>query len=527
MAVENVAASGADGVMYKGLKKGAVSYVSNIVIGVASTAPAYSLATTLGAVVAVGAVGFHAPAVLLVAFIPMLLVASAYKYFNKADPDAGTTFAWTTRALGPSVGWLNGWAIFLADWVVMVSLSQIAATYTFKLFGFSELGEQKWAIITVAVGWIALMTWICFRGIELSAKIQAILLGIEVAILGLFTIVAFVKVLGNSVPASHAMIENAETGKMELHHYAAAKPALDWLNPFSMSFTDLSVALLVGFFIYWGWDSGGAVNEESEDPANGPGKAAVVSTILLVLIYVVVSAAAQSFHGPQYLIDNKEDVLNALGNGVLGGTLNKLLIITVLTSASASTQTTILPTARTTLSMAHWKAVTSLLSRVHKRYLTPTVSTVGFGVLSLILTIGVLLASENVLEASISAVGFPICFYYGFTGFACAIYYRRELTKSVRKFLMLGLFPMLGGLSMFFVFYKAADYYGKVENGGKEYLGITTLPLLMGIGGMLLGVVLMIASRPIFKEYFARKLEVAPEGILEHPPTAIPPAVDF
>ena len=87
-----------------------------------------------------------------------------------------------------------------------------------------------------------------------------------------------------------------------------------------MSFGDLVVALLLAVFIYWGWDSGVAVNEESEDPAEGPGKAAVISTVLLVLIYVVVTAAAQSFHGVGFLTNeaNQNDVLNALGSGVLG-----------------------------------------------------------------------------------------------------------------------------------------------------------------------------------------------------------------
>ena len=94
-------------------------------------------------------------------------------------------------------------------------------------------------------------------------------------------------------------------------------------------------------------------------------------------------------------------MLNALGTGVLGSTLDKLLIIAVLTSASASTQTTILPTARTTLSMAHWKAVTNLLARVHKRFLTPTVSTLGFGALSIAITVVLLLLSESVLEDSL------------------------------------------------------------------------------------------------------------------------------
>jgi amino acid transporter len=499
------------GVMDKGLKKGAIGYISNIVIGVASTAPAYSLAATLGFVVAVKGVGVHAPAVLLVSFIPMLLVASAYKYFNRADPDAGTSFAWTTRALGPITGWMNGWAIFLADLIVMASLSDIAAIYTFKLFGFTELGESKAAIIVAAIVWIALMTWICYRGIELSAAIQRGLLGVEVFILGLFAVVAFVKVYGSHPPTD------------------SIKPSISWLNPFAMNFGDLLDAVLLGVFIYWGWDSGVAVNEESEDPSEGPGKAAVVSTILLVLIYVIVTAAGQSFHGIGFLTNeqNQGDVLNALGKGVLGSGLDKLLIITVLTSASASTQTTILPTARTTLSMAHWKAVTNVLSRMHKRYLTPTVSTLGFGLLSIIITVPLLLLSESVLEDSITAIGFPICFYYGLTGVACTVYYRRELTKSAHNFLLLGLGPLIGGVILLGVGVKAAFYYGHAENvSSKPILGIT-LPLWLGIGGMILGFVILLISRPYFKEFFSRKLEVAPPGVLEHPPVVLPPQVDF
>jgi amino acid transporter len=499
------------GVMDKGLKKGAIGYISNIVIGVASTAPAYSLAATLGFVVAVKGVGTHAPAVLLVSFIPMLLVASAYKYFNRADPDAGTSFAWVTRALGPITGWMNGWAIFLADLIVMASLSDIAAIYTFKLFGFTELGESKAAIIVAAIVWIVLMTWICYRGIELSAAIQRGLLGIEVFILGLFAVVAFVKVYGSHPPSG------------------SIKPSISWLNPFAMNFGDLLDAILLGVFIYWGWDSGVAVNEESEDPAEGPGKAAVVSTLLLLVIYVLVSGAAQAFHGTGFLTNeaNQEDVLNALGKGVLGGTLDKLLIITVLTSASASTQTTILPTARTTLSMAHWKAVTNLLSRMHKRYLTPTVSTLGFGLLSIVVTVPLLLLSESVLADSITAIGFPICFYYGFTGFACPFYYRHELGKSLKNFLLLGAGPMIGGLILFGVGIKAAFYYGHTANvESAPILGIT-LPLWLGIGGMILGFVLMLISRPYFREFFSRKLETAPPGVLEHPLVVEPAPVDF
>jgi amino acid transporter len=501
MATVSTSAAGApdpSGVMDKGLKKNAIGYLSNIVIGVASTAPAYSLAATLGFIVAVKGVGVHAPAVLLVSFVPMLLIALAYKYLNRADPDAGTTFAWTTRALGPGLGWVNGWTIFLADVLVMASLADIAGTYTFLLFGWNSAAESTGAVIAAAVLWIALMTWICYRGIELSARIQQILLSAEILILAVFSVVALVKVYGSS-----------PTGSIT--------PELSWFNPFALSFGALVDGVLLGVFIYWGWDSGVAVNEESEDPNEGPGRAAVLSTVLLLLIYLVVSAAGQAFHGPGFLENNSEDVLGALGSPVLGSGLDKLLIIAVLTSASASTQTTILPTARTTLSMAHWKAIPSAFGRVHSRYLTPSVSTLVMGAISIVWTVGLLLISENALGDSIIAIGFPICFYYGFTGIACIVYYRHELFKSARNFLLLGLAPLAGALILFGVFVKALVFYGEAANVESAPIAGITLPIWIGIGGLLIGVVLMIVSRRYYRSYFARKLETARPGLLEEP----------
>src|ERR1700676_5459619 len=115
IAIAPVGESGA-----KGLKSGALGLVSTTVIGVASTAPAYSLAASLGFVTA--AVGLRSPAVLLLAFAPMLFIAAAYFYLNRADPDCGTTFPWVTRAIGPKTGWLAGWGILMTDLVVMPSL---------------------------------------------------------------------------------------------------------------------------------------------------------------------------------------------------------------------------------------------------------------------------------------------------------------------------------------------------------------------------------------------------------------------
>jgi len=479
----------------KGLKTDALGFMSNLVIGVASTAPAYSLAATLGFVVAVTGVGVHAPAVLIVAFFPMLLISFAYKYLNKADPDCGTTFAWATRAMGPWVGWINGWAIFVADVIVMASLSVIASTYTFSLVGWHSAENSTTAIIIGSVVWIALMTWICYRGIELSARTQLFLLSAEVVILAAFAVVALAKVY-----AGHA-------GAHSLHVSGS------WFNPFDMSFSALADALLLAIFIYWGWDSGVAVNEESESSADGPGRAAVMSTLILVLIYVIVSTAAQAYGGTQVLINNPNDVFAALG-GVFGSPWNKLLIIAVLTSASASTQTTILPTARTTLSMARWGAIPKVFGNIHPRYLTPTASTLGMGALSVVWTVLIVAfnPAQNVLGDSISALGFAVCFYYGFTGVACFIYFRRELRRNLRTLFLAGIVPLVGAIAMFVIFGKAFSYYGTAGNNYAQPLFGIQIPILIGIGGLLLGIPLMLLCAVKFRPFFSRKAEVAPDG---------------
>ncbi|MGI8530595.1 MAG: APC family permease [Geodermatophilaceae bacterium] len=464
----------------KGLKPGALGLASSVVIGMSSTAPAYSLAATLGFVVIV--VGVKAPAIMLLAFIPMYFIAVAYAELNKREPDCGTTFTWATRAFGPRAGWMGGWGIIAADVIVMSNLAQIAGIYGFLLVGADGLAESTFWTTVAGVAWIAVMTYICYRGIEVSARMQYGLLGIELIVLAAFAIYALVKVYAGTAPEG------------------SLTPSLSWLWPSGMSVAELTEALLLAIFIYWGWDTAVAVNEETKDPDRIPGRAAVISTVLLLATYAIVSIATVAFAGTGEEgiglgnEENAEDVFNALGETVFGDDLfgsifAALLIISVLTSASASTQTTILPTARAGLSMGAYRALPVSFARVHPRYLTPTVSTLWMGALSIIFYVGLTLVSENVLQDSILAVGLMIAFYYGLTGFACAWYYRREL-KTPRDLIMRGVFPLLGGIILLAVFVKACIDYLDPEYGFTTVFGVGGV-FVVGIGTLLIGVVLM------------------------------------
>src|SRR5215469_3702173 len=187
----------------KGLKSGALGLISAVVIGVASTAPAYSLAATLGFVVV--AVALQSPAVAVLAFVPMLLCSIGYSEMNKADPDCGTTFTWAARAFGPNTGWFGGWAIVAADVLVMASLAQVAGQYVFLLFNADGIGTNPTSgwVLLAGVVWIILMTTICYIGIEVSANFQKILPSIELIMLAVLSVTALVKVGNGTAPPGH------------------------------------------------------------------------------------------------------------------------------------------------------------------------------------------------------------------------------------------------------------------------------------------------------------------------------------
>jgi amino acid transporter len=492
-AVPRPTAPAAGSVEDKGLKKNAIGFVSSVVIGVASTAPGYSLAATLGFVAA--AVALQSPAILLISFIPMFLVAGGYYYMNKADPDCGTSFSWVTKAMGPQLGWIAGWAIVVADIVVMANLAQIAGLYTFLLFG---INASTAAVTIVGVLWIVVMTAIVVIGIELSARTQVGLLAAEIFTLALFAVVALIKVYAGSAPA------------------ASIHPSLSWINPFSLSPSEISAGMLLAVFIYWGWDTTATVNEETEDSTEAPGRATVISTLILLGIYLVVAVAAQAYAGVEGLVENQEDVLSNLGTEVFGSPLDKILIIAVLSSAAASTQTTILPTARTTLSMARAHAMPESLGRIHPRYLTPHISTILMGTLSIAWYVGLTIFSEDILFDSLAALGLMIAFYIGITGFACTIYYRRELFRSVKNFFFIGVGPSFGGAILFYLLIKNAIELSDPANSesGNSWLGLGP-PLVIAIFFLILGVLLMWVQWRKFPAFFKRKPEVVPAGFLE------------
>jgi amino acid transporter len=482
------------------LKPDAIGFREGLVIAVASTAPAYSLAAALGTMTA--ALGGKAISALLVSFVPMLCVAAAFLWLNRVDPDAGTTFSWASRAFGPYVGWIGGWAVTLTGVLVIGSLAEVAARYGLELVGLGTAAESQPAVVAVAVAAIVVLTAVTVLGIEPSARLQNVLMAVQLIALVVFAAAALVVLFGGSAPAE------------------AARPEAAWLSPFGAGSFDAFVVsgLLVAVFVYWGWESAVNLTEETRDGRRASGRAAVLSTVVLLVVYLVTATALIGIVGPEAAGRFEDEaVLAHAATSALGAPLDKLVVLGVVVSALASTQTTIIPASRTLLSMGRRHAVPAGLAAVHERFRTPHVATVAVGAVALVWYVGLSLLAESFLLEALLALSLLIAFYYALSGFACVVVYRRGLTGSVRRFLLVGVVPLLGALTLTLLLARSvgvfvADPKGESESGS-VWLGVAP-PLVIAVGSMLVGAGVMLVWRATGgRSFFARPGDArAPQG---------------
>jgi amino acid transporter len=476
----------------KGLSRNSVGVLGSVVLGISSVAPAYALTATVG-ILATQA-GSKMAVVIIAGFLPMFFAAYAYREFNKVAPDCGTSFTWTTKAFGPYVGWIGGWVAILATAIVLSNLAGVAVEFFYQFLGdlsgsalIGGLWENKWINVATCLTFLAVATGVAYRGITTTERIQFVLVGFQLAILLIFAGLAIAK------------SRTAPTG---------LSFSWDWFSPAGLTLSAFIAGLSGSIFAFWGWDTCLTVNEESKGSAKTPGRAALLTVISILLTYLIVATATQMYAGvgDQGVglgnEDNASNVFGELAEPVLGSPWHLLLYLAVLASSIASLITTFLPSSRTMLGMASYQALPPRFASIHPRYLTPSYATVVAGSVAGIFYAVMHVLSRNALTDTIYALGIMICFYYGLTAFACIWFFRRELFANMSSFVFKLLFPLLGGLGLFFVLLitlrdSASPDYGS----GASIFGVG-LVLVLGLGLILLGVVLMFIWRAKAPAFF-------------------------
>jgi amino acid transporter len=493
MALDPAPPATREAVQTKGLSQNSVGLLASVVLGVSSVAPVYALTATLGPTVT--EVGLQMPAVFLAGFLPMLLVAYAYRELNRVAPDCGTSFTWATKAFNPYVGWLCGWGALLATVIVLSNLAGVAVSFFYLFLGevtgseeVAALGGDRLVSVLTCVAFVALATWVTYRGVEATKRLQYSLVGFQMAVLALFTVLALVK--AGSAPGAISF-------------------EWSWLDPTAVSsFSAFTAGLSLSLFVYWGWDTCLTVNEETVGSSHTPGRAALTTIGVIVLTYLVVAIAVQMYAGiggEDTGLGNPEtqdNVFAALAGPVMGPGLAFALFLAVVASSASSLQTTFLPPTRTLLAMATYGAMPRRLADVHPRFRGPSTATLVAGIATAVFYVGMTFISENVLIDTVYALGLMISFYYGLTAYACVWYFRHQLRRSVRDLVVKGIVPLIGALMLTAVFAQTAvDTLDPAYGSGSSVFGVGSV-FVVAVGLLLLGAVLMLAWRARHPEFF-------------------------
>lgn len=481
------------GITRKGLSAGSVGLVGAIVIGISCIAPAYTLTAALGPTVS--EVGTQVPAIILLGFIPMLLVAFGYRELNRRMPDSGTSFTWATRAFGPWVGWMAGWGLVAATILVLSNLAGIAVDFLFLLISqiagnpeIADIAANPFVNVVVCLLFMLGATWVSYRDMQTTQKLQYWLVGFQVLVLLVFSVAALVEVANGNA-------------------FDATPIELSWFNPFAVSdFSALAAGLSLSIFIFWGWDVTLTMNEETKGASTTPGRAATLTVIIIVALYLLISVALISFAGVgdgEFGLGNpdiQDNVFFALAGPVLGP-LAVLVSFAVLSSSAASLQSTFVSPARTLLAMGHYGALPEKFAKVSPRFFTPGYATIVSAVVASAFYAVMRFVSENVLWDTITTLGMMICFYYGLTAFAAVWYFRRTWFRSVREFFFTLLFPLVGGVILAVLFATTlVDSMDPDYGSGSSLFGVG-LVFILGMVVLLTGVAIMIwqaIRRPAF-----------------------------
>jgi amino acid transporter len=485
------------GLSKKGLSAGTVGLIGAVVIGISCIAPAYTLTAALGPTVS--EVGVQVPAIILVGFLPMLLVAIGYRELNNRMPDSGTSFTWAARAFGPWIGWMAGWGLIAATILVLSNLAGIAVDFLFLLIAqltgaeqVADLAANPVINVVVCLAFMAGATFVSYRDMQTTQKLQYVLVGFQVVVLVIFAIAAIVEAANGS-------------------GFDPTPFDWSWFDPFAVSsFSSFAAGLSLSIFIFWGWDVTLTMNEETKNPDKTPGRAATITVVIIVALYLLLSVALIMFAGVgdgEFGLGNpdiQDNVFFHLSGQVLGP-LAALVSLAVLTSSASSLQSTFVSPARTLLAMGHYGALPRRFAAVHPRYFTPGFATLISSVVASVFYAVMRFLSENVLWDTITALGMMICFYYGLTAFACVWYFRKQWFDSVRNVLFTFLFPLVGGVVLAVLFVTTlVDSMDPDYGSGSNVFGLG-LVFVLGATVILLGIVIMIWQAVVRPDFFRGK----------------------
>jgi amino acid transporter len=450
------------------LEPNAIGVAQDTVIGLASSAPAATMAVTLAGLALAAAYG--GGAVVILCGVPMLILANAYRRLNLWNANCGASFEWVGRAINPYLGFFTGWLMLAGYLVGSISVVVVLAPSVLAIFGASA--TSTWPNIGISTALILVMLAIAVAGIRITARTQVGMAVIEYAVLVGISIWGLAFVLG--------------------HHHGTFPITKGW---FSLSGIggkgSLATGLLIAVFMYSGWDATIYVNEEVKHRRVNPGRAAVFAVALLIVLYVLPQVGLQGVVSPAKLQANSSSALVYVTSALGGGGWAKVMAIALTLSVIGSTGTGIVAGARIAYGMATYRVLPPILGQIDRRFATPAIGSIILGTILIAATWAYLLSSSiaTVFTQVVSTTGLLFAFFYILTALAAIVYYRRRVVSNAWDAVLVGILPL-----------GAAGFLGWVVFRSLQLAAASERWSLVGIFGA--GVIMMFVARFVLRSPF-------------------------
>jgi len=447
----------------KSLAHGALGTFESAVMGIAGTAPAFSVAVTTAAIVA--SVGVLSVGSIFYCGVIMFGIMLAFIHLSQITPHAGAAYAWVGHVFGEKWGFFTGWGLLVASIFFMVSATIPAATSTLALIAPDSVESTIWVTFTAAI-WLTLVTIVVTKGIKHASYAQMILTGIETVVVLALIIAAFIEYGGKP----------------------AHPPSFIWFSPFAFTPQLFATGALTAIFFYWGWDVTMNLSEETKTGSEGShhpaAKGAFWAMINLILFFIIMMIVVLIVLTDEEIAKANTNVLYAIANKLFPKPWSYLAVLSTILSTVGTIETQILQFSRSMFAMARDDMLHPRYARVHPEWQTPWVATfvIWFLGILLLFSASYMPSVQKILQSSILAIGFQICFYMSLAGFACAWHFRDKLKRGIYSAFSYVLWPLLAALFMVFIALYSVPTFDWITN-------------IMGIGGILIGFVPLFLGR--------------------------------
>lgn len=297
-----------------------------------------------------------------IGMVGMMITASSYAQMSKAFPMAGSVYTYAGRGIHPNVGFLAGWVILL-DYVLVPTLLYIVAAIAMNSF-VTAIPVWAWLLFFIVAN-----TFINYSGIELTAKVNKVVLVGELIVLAIFIVIGVIAIAsGKGNGFSFDAFYNSDT--------------------FSIGLVLGAVSIAVLSFL--GFDGISMLAEENKEKATEIGRAMVGALLLAGALFIVQTwIGAMLVPSPDKLIAEGDPAGTAFyaAAEVAGGVwLGKLTALaTAIAWGFANALVAQAATSRLLYAMARDKQLPKFLAVVNKKSGSPVNATFVTGAISVAL----------------------------------------------------------------------------------------------------------------------------------------------